>query len=170
MALNGIEEVHPSVRYADDMVFFLKPENDAEKLTKDISNFLEQRGLNISLKKTKLTVATDGFNFLGWHFKVQGNGKFRSGPSEENYKAFRRKVKTIVNSSSYGAVKKAKKLAPIVRGWRNYHRYCQMKGGRNSLFHLKKRTVKVFSKERRLKSIVCKKLLDLAFPKQGCLI
>ena len=138
VALNGIEEIHPSVRYADDMVFFLKPENDAEKLTKDISNFLEQRGLNISLKKTKLTVATDGFNFLGWHFKVQGNGKFRSTPSEENYKIFRRKVKTIVNSSSYGAVKKAKKLAPIVRGWRNYHRYCQMNGGRHSLFHLKK--------------------------------
>ena len=165
VALNGIEEIHPSVRYADDMVFFLKPENDAKKLTEEISNFLAQRGLNISQKKTKLTAATDGFNFLGWHFKVQGNGKFHSNPSEENYNAFRRKVKTIVNSSNYGAVEKATKLGPIVRGWRNYHRYCQMKGGRHSLFHIQKRTVKVFNKEPRINRMVCKKLIDRAFPK-----
>ncbi len=165
VALNGIEEIHPSIRYADDMVFFLKPGDDVEKITEDISNFLGQRGLNISQKKTKLTAATDGFNFLGWHFKVQGNGKFRSTPSEENYKAFRRKVKNVVNSSNYGAVEKAKKLAPIVRGWRNYHRYCKMKGGRHSLFHLQKRAAKVFSKERRITRTACKKLLDSAFPK-----
>ena len=165
VALNGIEKIHPSVRYADDMVFFLRPENDAENLTEEISNFLAQRGLNISQKKTKLTATTDGFNFLGWHFKVQRNGKFRSTPSEENYKAFRKKVKIIVNSSNYGTAEKAKKLAPIVRGWRNYHRYCKMKGGRHSLFHLQKRTAKVFSKESRVNRIVCNKLINYAFPK-----
>ena len=165
VALNGIEKIHPSVRYADDMVFFLRPENDAENLTEEISNFLAQRGLNISQKKTKLTATTDGFNLLGWHFKVQRNGKFRSTPSEENYKAFRKKVKIIVNSSNYGTAEKAKKLAPIVRGWRNYHRYCKMKGGRHSLFHLQKRTAKVFSKESRVNRIVCNKLINYAFPK-----
>ena len=30
IALNGIEQIHTSVRYADDMVFILKPKDDAE--------------------------------------------------------------------------------------------------------------------------------------------
>ena len=165
VALNGVEEIHQSVRYADDMVFFLKPEDDANRLSDKISEFLAQRGLNISQKKTKVTAATDGFNFLGWHFKVQRNGKFRSTPSEENYKAFRNKVKTIVNSSNHGAIKKAKKLAPIVRGWKNYHRHCKMKGGRHSLFHLQRRTARVFGKEAKINRMTSKKLLENAFPK-----
>jgi RNA-directed DNA polymerase len=51
---------------------------------------------------------------------VQNNGKFRSIPSADNYEAFRKKVKAIVNNSNYGAEVKAKKLAPLVRGWRRY--------------------------------------------------
>jgi retron-type reverse transcriptase len=64
---------------------------------------------------------------------VQSNGKFRCVPSVDNFKAFRKKVKHIVNNSDYGAKVKAEKLAPIVRGWRNYHRYCKMDGSRFSL-------------------------------------
>lgn len=75
VALNGIEEVHQSVRYADDMVFLLKPNDDAEEILKRVSEFLAERGLKVSERKTKLTASTDGFDFLGWHFKVQANGK-----------------------------------------------------------------------------------------------
>ena len=114
--------VSKCVRYADDMVYFLKPEDDAVQILDDIKEFLARRGMEISERKTKITAATDGFDFLGWHFLVQKNGKFRSRPSVDNFKAFRKKVKDIVNSSNYGAIDKAKKLAPIVRGWRNYHR------------------------------------------------
>ena len=32
IALNGIEEIHTSVRYADDMVIFLKPQDDSEQI------------------------------------------------------------------------------------------------------------------------------------------
>jgi len=38
--------------------------------------------------------------------------------SGQQLKAFRQKVKHIVNNSGYGAKVKAEKLAPIVRGWR----------------------------------------------------
>ncbi len=132
ISLNGIEEIHPSVRYADDMVFLLKPGESEEKLLDKISQFLSARGLKVSEKKTKLTTSTDGFDFLGWYFKVQQNGKFRCIPSEENFKAFRQKIKCVVNNSNYGAKVKAKKLAPIVRGWRNYHKFCDMSGSRFS--------------------------------------
>ncbi|MBD2249049.1 group II intron maturase-specific domain-containing protein, partial [Nostoc sp. FACHB-888] len=122
------------------------------------------RGMNVSQKKTKVTAATDGFDFLGWHFKVQKNGKFRCSPSVDNFKAFRKKVKHIVNNSNYGATTKAEKLAPVVRGWRNYHKFCKMDGSKNSLYRIQKRAFKVFNKETKQNSHSSKKLLDKAFP------
>ncbi|MEA5464980.1 reverse transcriptase domain-containing protein [Leptothoe sp. PORK10 BA2] len=164
IALNGIETIHPSVRYADDMIFILKPQDNAEEILVKIREFLAARGMNISEKKTRVTAMIDGFDFLGWHFKVHGNGKFRSVPSVDNYKAFRKKVKTIVNNSNYGAIVKAKKLAPIVRGWRNYHKFCKMNGSRNSLFHIQARAYKVFNKEPKQNRYTSKFLLGEAFP------
>jgi group II intron reverse transcriptase/maturase len=164
IALNGIEDIHNSVRYADDMVYILKPQDDAKEILERISQFLAQRGLKVSEKKTKLTATIDGFDFLGWHFKVQSNGKFKCVPSVDNFKAFRKKVKAIVNNSNYGATIKAEKLAPVVRGWRHYHRYCKMDGSRFSLYHIQNRAFKVFNKETKKNRHTSKKLLDKAFP------
>jgi len=164
IALNGIEEIHQSVRYADDMVIILKPNDDATKILDQISLFLAERGMNVSQTKTKLTASTDGFDFLGWHFKVQSNGKFRCIPSVDNFKAFRQKAKHIVNNSNYGAKEKAIKLAPVVRGWRNYHRFCKMDGSRFSLWHIQNRAFKVFNKESKLNRYNAKVLIDKAFP------
>jgi retron-type reverse transcriptase len=159
-----MEDIHQSVRYADDMVFILKPKDDAMAILEQISQFLAERGMKVSEKKTKLTATTDGFDFLGWHFKVQSNGKFRCVPSADNYKAFRQKVKHIVNNSNYGATTKAEKLAPVVRGWRNYHRFCKMDGSRFSLYHIQARAYKVFNKESKQTRRTSKSLLDKAFP------
>jgi 5-methylcytosine-specific restriction endonuclease McrA len=165
IALNGIENIHQSVRYADDMVIILKPKDNAQKILDHYSQFLAERGMKVSEKKTKLTATTNGFDFLGWHNKVQSNGKFRSTPSVENFKAFRQKVKAIVNNSNYGATVKATKLAPVVRGWRNYHRFCKMDGSRFSLSHIRKRASKVFNKETKQNRETVKKLMVKAFPK-----
>jgi len=146
------------------MVIILRPQDDAEDILGQISQFLAERGLKVSEKKTKLTATTDGFDFLGWHFKVQRNGKFRSTPSVDNFKAFRQKIKHIVNNSNYGAKVKAENLAPIVRGWRNYHRYCKMDGSRFSLYHIQNRAFKVFNKETKQNRYTSKTLLDKAFP------
>ncbi len=165
IALNGIEDIHNSIRYADDLVIILKPQDDARKTLEKIKQFLAARGMEISVPKTKLTATTDGFDFLGWNFRVQNNGKFRSRPSADNYRSFRKKIKTIINCSNYGAKVKAKKLAPVVRGWRNYHRYCKMDGARNSLYFVETRAFKVFNKETKQNRYTSKKLLNQAFPK-----
>jgi group II intron reverse transcriptase/maturase len=176
IALNGIESIHkykdiggkiiePSIRYADDMVIILRPQDDAQKILDKISQFLAERGMKVSEKKTKLTATTDGFDFLGWHFKVQKNGKFRCVPSVDNFKSFRKKVKAIVNCSNYGATTKAEKLAPVVRGWRNYHRFCKMDGSRFSLWHINHRAFKVFNKEAKQNRHTCRQLIEKAFPK-----
>jgi RNA-directed DNA polymerase len=175
IALNGIESiqgykgtdgkrVEPSIRYADDMVIILRPEDDEKVILDNIQEFLAARGMNVSASKTKVTATTDGFDFLGWHFKVQNNGKFRCVPSVDNFKAFRKKVKAIVNCSNYGATMKAEKLALVVRGWRNYHKYCKMDGSRNSLYFIQYRAFKVFNKETKQNRYTSKKLLDKAFP------
>ncbi|MEH2277304.1 MAG: reverse transcriptase domain-containing protein [Nostoc sp.] len=187
IALNGIESIHryhynykigckvhdktsnksikePSVRYADDMVIILRPEDDATEILERISEFLRKRGMNVSQKKTKVTAATDGFDFLGWNFKVQSNGKFRSTPSLDNFKAFHKKVKHIVNNSNYGSKVKAEKLSPIVRGWRNYHKFCKMDGSRYSLWFLDHRTYTVFNKESKQTRQSSEKLVNKAFP------
>ena len=164
IALNGIEEIHNSIRYADDMVFILKPQDDAKKILESVKEFLANRGMEISERKTKLTATTDGFDFLGWNFRVQKNGKFRSRPSVDNYKAFRKKSKNIINNSNYGSTVKANKLASVIRGWRNYHRYCKMDGARDSLYYMQKKAFKVFNKETKQNRYSSKKLLNQAFP------
>ncbi|MEL6439139.1 MAG: reverse transcriptase domain-containing protein [Cyanobacteria bacterium J06621_8] len=164
IALNGIENIHYSVRYADDMVIILKPKDNASKILGKIKEFLAERGMEISEEKTKITASTEGFDFLGWHFKAQQNGKFRNTPSEDNFQAFRKKVKDIINCSNYGAKVKAQKLAPIVRGWRNYHRFCKMDGARNSLYFIQSRAFKVFNGEQKQNRYSSKKLVKNAFP------
>lgn len=51
IALNGIEEIHQSVRYADDMVIILKPKDNAEAILNRISQFLAERGMKVSEKE-----------------------------------------------------------------------------------------------------------------------
>ena len=166
------ERAVKAVRYADDMIFILNDLGDEElnrrqesSLITEIQRFLEERGMGLSQEKTKLTKSTQGFDFLGWNHKKQANGKFKSTPSKENYTSFKKKVKAIVQSSNYGAAEKAQKLAPLVRGWRNYHKYCRMASSRDSLWFINSRTFKVFNKERKQNRKSCERLIKEAFPK-----
>jgi RNA-directed DNA polymerase len=44
IALNGIEDIHQSVRYADDMVIILKPKDEAEQILARLHTH-EQKGI-----------------------------------------------------------------------------------------------------------------------------
>jgi retron-type reverse transcriptase len=84
-----------------------------------------------------------------------------------NKKAFKKKVKDIVNNSSYGAETKVTKLAPVIRGWRNYHKYCKMEGSRFSLWGLNQRIRKVFLKQKTINRNQATKMVKTAFPNIG---
>ncbi len=153
------------IRYADDMVLILKPQHIILKdsYKNHIESMLKKWGLELKEAKTKFVSPTDGFDFLGWHFYVQANnGKFRCVPSKDNYRSFVKKVKTIVNCSNYGAETKASKLAPIIRGWRKYHRFCDME--KYNLFSTEKRTWKVFRKEKNSNRCQVDAIIKKAFP------
>lgn len=162
IVLNGIESIHPSVRYADDMIYILKPKDDEKKVLEKIHDFLDQRGMKISQAKTKITATTSGFDFLGWHFKVRKDGRFQSQPSKKNYENIQKKIKAVVKNSAYGATQKSDLLGPIVRGWRNYHKHCDMQ--KHNLWHQAHRTWKIFNKEPKINRYKVTKLIKKAFP------
>ncbi len=121
------------IRYADDAVFICKPGADIKKLREDIDEFLKTRGLRINETKTKVSKATDGFDFLGWHFRVNSRGIFKSTPSSENYADIKAKVMaTWKNGATTDA--RLKRIESQVRGWRQYHKNCDM--SKHSLWSL----------------------------------
>ena len=155
------------IRYADDIVFICQPEADPIEILSRIKSFLSKIGCKVSKSKTRIVTSTDGFDFLGWNFRVKPDGKFKCVPSKDNYLNFKKKVKAIVNSSSYGAIVKATKLAPVVRGWRTYHKFCDMSGSGFSLFLTRKRAWRVFNKERKQNWHSVTKLIQKSFPSVG---
>jgi 5-methylcytosine-specific restriction endonuclease McrA len=137
IALNRIEDLFNEVRgkesrqrglrYANDMIFFLKPKEDPIALRSKLDQFLAKRGLKIKGSKSQLVKSTDGFDFLGWHFKVkEKNHKFVCYPSKKNRAEMIQKLKLTLRDSSRPIDERLSKAKVIYRGWRNYHRYCDM--------------------------------------------
>ena len=114
------------IRYADDAVFICKPKADTKKLRQDIDEFLKSRGLRINEDKTETRKATDGFDFLGWRFRVNSRGTFKSTPSKENYAEIKAKIKATWKNKKLSTEARLKKIATQVRGWRNYHKFCDL--------------------------------------------
>jgi RNA-directed DNA polymerase len=154
-ALNGF-------RYADDVVFVLKPEDDAERLRENIDNFLEIRGLKVKEAKTKVVHSTDGFDFLGWNFIVRPNGKFISTPSQKATKSIKAKVKEVMKDSRFTLQQRIDKCGSVVRGWRNYNRFCDM--SQHNLWAIAHWTWKFIRKQGRYDRIQTDKVIQKAFP------
>ena len=137
IALNGVEDLQNEIRgsvtkqrglrYADDMIFFLKPGDDPVLLRSKLDKFLAERGLKIEEAKTQLVKSTTGFDFLGWHFKVKAkNHKFVSYPSKINHQKVKQKIKQKMRDSRLPLKERLSKIRVIYRGWWNYHQYCDM--------------------------------------------
>jgi RNA-directed DNA polymerase len=111
------------IRYADDFVVTADSKELLEIRVKPlIAEFLAERGLLLSEKKTKITHVSKGFDFLGWH--VRRHKQFlRIVPSKKNAAAFYEKVRLRLRE-----LRGAKQddvlfaLNPVIRGWGNYHR------------------------------------------------
>ncbi|MGK7872250.1 MAG: group II intron reverse transcriptase [Xenococcaceae cyanobacterium] len=165
IAINGLEDIDPKIRgirYADDLVFILKPGQDAEKLRAKIDSFLTERGLKVKEAKTKLVKATKGFDFLGWNFKVKDNGKFISVPSQKNYDNVRKKIKAVLANSKVKLESRINRMGSIVRGWRNYHRYCDM--SQHPLWHTRRRAWKKINSHKSYSRSKTEKAIEKAFP------
>jgi RNA-directed DNA polymerase len=111
------------VRYADDFIITGNSKEWLENEVKPVvEEFLAERGLTLSLEKTKITHITEGFDFLGWNIRKY-SGKLLIKPSKTNIKAHCAKIREIIKTNK--TTKQAdliRLLNPLLRGWANYHR------------------------------------------------
>lgn len=117
------------IRYADDFIITAKTKECLEQQVKPLLiEFLEERGLQLSLKKTRITHITEGFDFLGQNVRKYPNGRNRYKllikPSKDNIKTFMAKIRKLIRKSrGLDQVTLIKILNSKIRGWANYHRF-----------------------------------------------
>lgn len=113
------------VRYADDFVItgtsrFLL-EHRVQPL---VEHFLDERGLELSHEKTRITHVEDGFDFLGQTIRRHRNGKVLIKPSRRSVRTFLSRVQeTIDHSGGMTAGDVVWRLNQQIKGWTMYHRH-----------------------------------------------
>ena len=92
-----------------------------------IEAFLATRGLQLSAAKTRIVHIDEGFDFLGWNFRMY-SGKLLIKPSKKNVQAFYDKLrKSIGNHLTVKQEELIGLLNPMLRGWAQYHRHAVAK-------------------------------------------
>jgi RNA-directed DNA polymerase len=116
------------VRYADDFICTANSKETLENKVKPaIIKFLKERGLELSIEKTKITHINDGFDFLGFNIRKYGE-KLLIKPSNSSVKKFSDSLReTIQKLGNSPTVKLIASLNSKIRGWTNYYRSCVAK-------------------------------------------
>ena len=127
-AVSGKNKKVNLVRYADD---FIITGNSKEVLEIEVKPlivaFLQERGLELSEEKTRITHIEDGFDFLGQNARKY-NGQFLTRPSKTNVHTFLASIRKVIRgnkqATAYGLIAL---LNPKIRGWANFHQHAAAK-------------------------------------------
>jgi RNA-directed DNA polymerase len=111
------------VAYADDFVITGASREVLEtKVIPAVKVFLEERGLRLSDKKTKVTPIEKGFDFLGCNVRKY-NGKLIIKPSMKSVKSFIANIReTFHSNKAANASNLIRILNSKILGWAYYHR------------------------------------------------
>jgi RNA-directed DNA polymerase len=140
------------VRYADDMLIFVKHRDKAERVKQQITEVIE------SSMKLKVNASKSGVRkrnevvFLGYTFLSKG----RLGLSDKNVDRFKAKLKMMTQRNKGESLEKIiEQLTRVMRGWLNYFRYATMKSRMEKIDGWLRRRLKCF----RLKQ--CKRCIGI---------
>ena len=109
------------VRYSDDFIVTADSRETAKEIEEMIRQFLKDRGLELSEKKTTITHIDDGFDFLGWNFRKY-KGKLLIKPSKKSIEKVTHTISDIIKrGKAWKQSDLIKSLNPVITGWANYH-------------------------------------------------
>ena len=114
-------------RYADDCVIYVRSEAAANRVMKSVTRWLEEKlRVQVNVTKTKVCRPNDT-KYLGFSF-YKRNDKWRPKPHLKSVQKFKEKLHVFSKRSwSVSMDYRIVKLNPVIRGWINYFRICDMK-------------------------------------------
>lgn len=120
------------IRYADDMVLLARSKAAAEEALARLKGQLDDLSLQLNAEKSRLTTAWDGFDFLGFSFRMH-RGRAYLWPRAKAVKSIAQKVRETVRAvpSCARLVDVVARLKPVLVGWCTYFRV----GNSNRVFH-----------------------------------
>ena len=115
-------------RYADDVLICVKSEVAANRVMTSVTKWLDSRlRVKVNATKTKVDRPT-GIKYLGYGFYRNSEGIYRPKPHIKSIEKFKKKLHDeTIRSNSYSITYKISRLNPIIRGWINYFKICDMK-------------------------------------------
>lgn len=120
-------------RYADDVLICVKSEAAANRVMASVTRWLKEK-LRVEVNATKTKVARpDEIKYLGFGFYYK-YGLYRPKPHIRSIQRLKKRLHDeTIRSMSASIMYKIDRLNPIIRGWINYFRICDMKGWMASL-------------------------------------
>jgi group II intron reverse transcriptase/maturase len=113
----SIDKKAPMIRYADDFIILSTELISFEQ----VSQTLEFLDLSLNIEKTRILRAENGFNFLGFHFKLKGDTKrIHIAPSIKSIKKVIIKIDKLTKNFQEAPDKIANEVNSILKGWINY--------------------------------------------------
>lgn len=107
------------VRYADDLVVLCRTQEQAEQAMAYLRQWAQEAGLTVHPTKTRIVnVQSEGFDFLGWHFR--GTKKW---PRKKSLQKLQEKLRPLTRRTNGRSLSEIIARAnPILQGWHAYFR------------------------------------------------
>lgn len=111
------------IRYADDFVVLARSRRQLERVVLPrLRDFLAARGLRLSEEKTRIVRATEGFDFVGRHFKRLSPTKFRVRPRRSSIRKHLDMLSRLFRNRALPVAVQIQKANAIIRGFCNHYR------------------------------------------------
>lgn len=109
------------IRFADDILVTASSEERGHRIIRIIENFLQKRGMRLSLEKTSIINTHQGFDFLSRHYEMDGKAVV-SYPSDLAVKKMEYSLHELIPSFRGSQKSLIDKINKKLYGWASYHK------------------------------------------------